>query len=169
MHTYAHQALRRELGLILSVLCRLLLSCRWSIWEWVMSHIWMSHVTCEWVMSHRNKSCDMWMSHVTHRWQCYVRCCCLADDSWGWVTSHMWMSHVSHMNESRHTYEWVMSHIVMLWMSHVTHVNESCHTCEWVMSHIWMSPVSQMNKSCLTYGVATISRLLKIIGLFCRL
>ena len=30
-------------------------------------------------------------------------------------------------------YEWVMSHI---WMSHVTHMNESCHTCEWVMSHI---------------------------------
>jgi len=30
-----------------------------------------------------------------------------------------------------------MSHI---WMSHVTHINESCHTYEWVMSHIWMSP-----------------------------
>jgi len=30
-------------------------------------------------------------------------------------------------------YEWVMSHI---WMSHVTHMNESCHTCEWVMSHM---------------------------------
>ena len=35
------------------------------------------------------------------------------------------MSHVTHMNESCHTYEWVMSHI---WMSHVTHMNESCHT-----------------------------------------
>ena len=23
-------------------------------------------------------------------------------------------------------------------MSHVTHMNESCHTYEWVMSHIWM-------------------------------
>jgi len=44
----------------------------WNRYEWVMSHIWMSHVThmngscheschtCEWVMSH------MWMSHVTH-------------------------------------------------------------------------------------------------------
>jgi len=29
--------------------------------------------------------------------------------------------------------DWVMSH---MWMSHVTHVKESCHTCEWVMSHI---------------------------------
>jgi len=43
------------------------------------------------------------------------------------------MSHVTHMNESCHTYEWVMSHI---WMSHVTHMNESCHTYGWVMSHI---------------------------------
>jgi len=41
------------------------------------------------------------------------------------------MSHVTHMNESCHTYEWVMSHI---WMSHVTHMNESCHIYEWVMS-----------------------------------
>ena len=48
------------------------------------------------------------------------------------------------MNESCHTYEWVMSHI---WMSHVTHMNESRHTYEWVMSHIWthhiwMDPVT---------------------------
>ena len=42
------------------------------------------------------------------------------------------MSHVTHMNESCHAHEWVMSHT---WMSHVTHMNESCHTHEWVMSH----------------------------------
>ena len=61
--------------------------------------------------------------------------------------SHIWMSHVTHMNESCHTYEWVMSrrhaihlrHLVLRldtrWrMSHVTHMNESCHTYEWVMS-----------------------------------
>ena len=29
-------------------------------------HIWMSHVTYEWVMSHTNESCYIWMSHVTH-------------------------------------------------------------------------------------------------------
>ena len=43
------------------------------------------------------------------------------------------MSHVTHMNESCHTYEWVVSHI--FWMSHVTHMNESCHTYEWVMGY----------------------------------
>ena len=36
------------------------------------------------------------------------------------VLSYIWMSHVTHMNESWHTYEWVMSHI---WMSHVTRMN----------------------------------------------
>jgi len=54
------------------------------------------------------------------------------------------MSHVTHMNESCHTYERVMSHI---WTSHVTHMNESCHTFERVMSHIWMSHVTHMNTS----------------------
>ena len=35
------------------------------------------------------------------------------------------LRHVTHINESCHTYESVMSHISM---SHVTHMNESCHT-----------------------------------------
>ena len=43
------------------------------------------------------------------------------------------MRHVTRMNESCHTYEWVMSHI---WIRHVTHINEACHTYEWVMSHL---------------------------------
>ena len=42
-----------------------------------------------------------------------------------------------YINQSCHTYEWIMSHI---WMSHVPHVNDSCHTYEWVVSH--------MNESC---------------------
>ena len=59
-----------------------------------------------------------------------------------------WMSHVTHMNESCHTYERVMSHI---WMSHITHTNvTSLCSLEclngWVMSHIWMSPVTHMNE-----------------------
>jgi len=43
------------------------------------------------------------------------------------------------MDESRHTYEWVISHI---WMRHGTHKNESSHTHEWFMAHIWMSNVT---------------------------
>ena len=40
------------------------------------------------------------------------------------MSCHTWTSH--------DTRERCMSHI---WMSHVTHMNESCHTYEWVMSH----------------------------------
>ena len=35
----------------------------------------------------------------------------------------------------RKSIKWVMTNIRM---SHVTHMNESCHTYEWIMSHIWM-------------------------------
>ena len=65
-----------------------------------------------------------------------------------WVMSHLWTRHATHMNESCHTYEWVVSHI---WMSHVTHMNESCHTYEWVMSHIWMRYGTYMNDSLQTH------------------
>ena len=144
--------------------------------EWVISHIW--------VMSRLpNGSCH------THRWACHTH---------EWVISHIWvmsritsfkrMSHVTLANGSCHAHGWVMSHF---WMSHVIHMNESCHAYEWVMSYIWMSHGAHMNESCHTYdgtrarqvrkwgslkkfsknlyyGVATISRLLKIVGLFCK-
>jgi len=48
------------------------------------------------------------------------------------------MSHVTHINESCHTYEKVMSHI-----------NESPHTYEKVMPHISMSHVTHAHESCL--------------------
>jgi len=119
-------------------------------------HTWKSHVTYESVI-HR---CDMTPSHVQH-------------DSCRTRTNHRWMSHVTHMNESCHTYQWVVSHI---WMSRVTMINESCHIQkshvihinesrpmshthrwpprahnEWVMSHTWTSHVTHMNESCHTY------------------
>jgi len=56
--------------------------------------------------------------------------------TYGWVMLHIWMSHVTHMDETCHTYGCVTSHI---WMSHVTHIDESYHTHGWVMSRIWMS------------------------------
>ena len=62
------------------------------------------------------------------------------------VMPHIWMSRVTHMNQSCHTYESVMSRtydwvVSNIWMSYVTYMNEPCHTYEWVMSHTWMSRV----------------------------
>jgi len=55
-----------------------------------------------------------------------------------YVMSHIWMSHITHLTESCHPLEWDISHI---WMSHFKHLSESCQTSEWVMSNIWMSHV----------------------------
>ena len=73
-------------------------SCR--KYEWVTLHIWMSHVTCEWVKSLIIESC------LTYKWV----------TSHNDKSCHASTSHVTHMNETL-TCEWVMSHI---WMSHVT-------------------------------------------------
>jgi len=150
-----------------------------------------SDVACEWVMSHENESCHMRMSHVTYEWvMSHVKESCYM--GMGHVTCERMMSH---MNESCHvwmshvTYEWVMSYVneschesCHIWMGHVTGscVNESCHIklCHMWMSHvteschIWMSHITRLFHKCysvMSYGVATISRLLKIISLFCRI
>jgi len=96
------------------------------------SHIWVRHVTygcvCVCVCVTRMDEA-YYMSHdvaymlpvcKTHKHAYVTRYTCnLLHEYW-----------YIHMNESRHTYEWVMSHICM---SHVSHMNESCHTCERVM------------------------------------
>ena len=96
------------------------------MYECVVSHVWMSHVTCmndsshkyEWVMSH------VWMSHVTHMI----------------VSCHMHECVVYHVNVPWHTHEWVMPH---RWMGHATRMNASCHT-QWVMLRTeWMSHVTR--------------------------
>jgi len=96
-------------------------------YEWVMSHIQMSHVT------HMNVSCHLWLRlHVTHMNEsCHT---------YEWVMSHIWMSHVTHMNESCHkwichvTYKCVIPHMnasCRIWLSHVTY--------EWVCLCICLS------------------------------
>jgi len=104
-------------------------------------------------ISRKNQAWVMWMSYVAHlrrqvshtnagnAGNAGINRCNASSKKWTrvmshvWrsrdVTSHTWMSHVTHMNESRHTHEWVTSHT---WMSHVTHMNEA-H--EWVTSHTW--------------------------------
>jgi len=81
------------------------------LYEWAMSHIWMSHV------SHMNESC------LTYEW----------------VMSHIWTSHVSHMNESCLTYEWVMSHIcIHKWDMTYSCEWDMTYSCEWDMTHSWV-------------------------------
>jgi len=78
---------------------------------------------------------------------------------WGciqiWLSSQIWMHH--------------------MWMRRVTHMGESCHTCERVpfahaqVDRIYVKLHSYVHM-CLAheYGVALVSRIDKIIGLFCK-
>ena len=59
------------------------------------------------------------------------------------------LRHVTRMNESSHTYTWVMSGVRMC---HVTYMNASCHTYECDMSHIWMWHVSSMGAPCYAHA-----------------
>jgi len=60
------------------------------------------------------------------------------------IALHIGMSHVTHMNESCHTYEWVMSHIRITNEYSVTHRNEFCCICVWVLSHMGISKLMGM-------------------------
>jgi len=77
-----------------------------------------------------------------------------------WVTPHTCMSQVSHEIESWHTHECFMTrYISALYprMSHATHMDESCHTWHWVMAHAWMCHdlsylrLALLNESCHTH------------------
>jgi len=65
-----------------------------------------------------------------------------------WVISHRWKEAFHRLPVMCHTYQWVMSHI---WMSHVTHMNESCHIDERKHFIDYLSCVTHMNESCHTY------------------
>jgi len=60
-----------------------------------------------------------------------------------------------HIYESCHKYEWIMPEtsvlISSIWMSHVSRMNESRITYEWVTYHVWMSHIPHMNESRITY------------------
>jgi len=96
-------------------------SCRTR--DWVMSLIWIRHVTHTAALGYTYGSSmsHIWIRHVTHMNTSCHTCEC--------VMSHIWMRHITHMNASCHTYEGVMSHT---WRRHVTHMNASCHTYEFM-------------------------------------
>jgi len=75
---------------------------------------------------HDSFMCVPWLIHmcaVTHSYVCHASFVCvpwlihmldvsqITHKDMQWVTSHIWMSHGTHMNESWHTFEWVMAHI----------------------------------------------------------
>jgi len=106
------------------------------IYEWGMSHIWISHVTHE---SFHPYVCGMSHSHLTHSDMCIHMCVdwmewlsssmCVSNDSFRhtymkWLIPHTNESHI--WNDSFHTQ---ISHSVTLMERLIPHTNESfCHT-----------------------------------------
>ena len=129
------------------------------IYEWVLSHIWMghvtstSHVTRKWVMSHIQIRRITSTSHMTYEWVMshilMSHVTCMSHVTYEFVTLHISMRRVTSV--SHMTYEWVMWH-----MNEWGHMNESCwhvneagHTCQPCMSHPRVMP--RMNESECTY------------------
>ena len=98
-----------------------------GLW-WVMSHVWMRHVThvneachtCKWGMSHKRMGHVSYEGdvsrHVTSRAHACAMSANRAMSGLWWLMSHVWMRHVTHVNEAYHTYEW-----------DVSCVTEACH------------------------------------------
>jgi len=149
------------------------------IYENEMSHIWTGHVT------QANKLCHMYERVLSHIWKYHVW---NTNKTWHtneWVISHIWLSHVTRNNLSYDTHQSVMARP---WFRRAALIKESCHMAPLVsMSHVTqvshvmyntairhgthMSDTSYQvsyHVSYTCYGVASISRLLKIIGLFCK-
>ena len=104
-------------------------------------------------VSHMNSSCDIYVCVMSHMWKIHLTYTNESCDTYERVMSHIWGSHVTRiwmsqgtlMNESYHTYEWVISVISHIWMSHITDVNES-----------WMSHVTRtariFRRDCVSHG-----------------
>ena len=145
------------------------------LFEWIMSHI--THVTREWVMSHtdRNPLCMCVCVRERERERECV-CVCVCESSRNHVNYDTWQAPLTSLTLIVDTYDidmniHVFTHITRTWW----------YVCEWVYiyTHVWYRASRCRSLKCVTwpialcemtrYGVATISRLLKIIGLFCRI
>ena len=108
------------------------------IYKWLITHMRMSihdslH-TCEWVYTTLHTHVCYEKLHMTH----YM---CAITRVW-FHTWHHTLTHAKCIPSSNTRSSSI---------SHVTHLSESCHTFEWVMSHIWMRHVTCMNDSCHIY------------------
>jgi len=111
----------------------------------VSHHVWMIHITFEWVTSHMNVSHHIWMCHITYEWVTLhmnkSRHKCNKHGSvYKNVSYHIWMGRV--------TYEWVTSRIFESCTHGIAHSSiasvfiyflTSRATHEWICMHLYVT------------------------------
>jgi len=154
----------------LLILSHLLMCETWHGIPWLIQVKWCSMTHSSDMMFRDSFKWHASLSHVTHssdmphficstiNESCHVNESCLTHEC---IVSKCEMSHVTHTSHLRTMFDFNCNSSVRV--PRLKHLNESCHALEWVMSHTRMTHVTHLNR----YGVATISRLLKIIGLVC--
>ena len=156
--------------------------------EWVMSHIneschiQRSHVKYEWVMSHINESCHIQTSHVTYEWvmshmneSCHTQMSPVTyDESWTMreracasTYEHMYWKYNAHLRvvgatkrEKLFETKPVCVFALVVRVCDSFDCSRFCNSCKYYR-------FCDLCSYTFHYGVATISRLLKIKGLFC--
>jgi len=104
----------------------------WYMTHWYMTHLYMTH----WYV---------WHDSVTHL-GCVTESC----HTYQWVMSRTFskirplQGSAIDMCDMTHSYVWHDSFTCVTWLIHMR-MNESCHTYEWVMSHIWLRDIMHMN------------------------
>jgi len=125
-------------------------------------YVWMSHVTHEWVLSHMNESHESRPAHTprksTHWFVTWLI------DEWSIFWSYPRdMTHLSLIFD--------MTHWFVTWLIdwHDSLMNESRPAHTFRKSMVPLSRIELwLDVYIIWYGVATISRLLRIIALFCK-
>jgi len=131
-------------------------------YEWVISHVWMFHVTHV-----TNESSNVYSINESYTWV-------IGRVLYEWVIrmSHricvLWLSFInesSAMNDMNESYEWVIRYVLyewvmsLVWMCLVARrtcewvmAHVSCRTCAEVMSNVWMCHATRVHGSCHTYN-----------------
>jgi len=132
-------------------------------------------------LQHSVTCCNTPQHSATHRNTCLSRdadICKVSESIMLWVRLPQQHQHVTYMNESRHMCEQVMSQI---WRRHVTHTRHRKLIAQDTATHglyilllkqvmsQYKGVMSRTQCTLLSYGVATMSRRLKMIGLFRRI